>query len=138
MQRPAFALKSSIPVLRMLDETKSREFYIDFLGYNVDWEHRFNDDPSSPLYMQISHGESILHLNGHAESESPAAEVRIPVSRLREFCRFLCQKVKGDEKPEVVDPRYEGRPTDMNLQDPSGNMLVFWTPSWIAEQETQN
>ena len=81
MQRPAFALKSSIPVLRMLDETKSREFYIDFLGYNVDWEHRFNDDPSSPLYMQISHGESILHLNGHAECNAHPTLIEIEVGR---------------------------------------------------------
>jgi hypothetical protein len=29
------------PVLRCFDEAKTREFYLDFLGFKVDWEHRF-------------------------------------------------------------------------------------------------
>ena len=45
----------------MLDEKKSKAFYIDYLGYKVDWEHRFNDDSQSPLYMQI-HPVSYTHL----------------------------------------------------------------------------
>jgi len=33
------------PILRILDEAKAREFYVDFLGFNVDWEHRFESVP---------------------------------------------------------------------------------------------
>ena len=29
------------PILRIFDEAKAREFYVDFLGFKVDWEHRF-------------------------------------------------------------------------------------------------
>jgi len=32
---------SAIPLLRIFSETKAKEFYIDFLGFSVDWEHRF-------------------------------------------------------------------------------------------------
>jgi hypothetical protein len=42
----------TIPILRIFDEAKAREFYIEFLGFHVDWEHRF--EPDMPLYMQIS------------------------------------------------------------------------------------
>ena len=35
---------TAIPVLRIFDETKAREFYIDFLGFSLDWEHRFETD----------------------------------------------------------------------------------------------
>ena len=50
-------------VLRIFDEAKAKEFYVDFLGFKVDWEHRF--EPSLPLYMQVSKGGCVLHLSGH-------------------------------------------------------------------------
>ncbi len=37
------------PILRLFDEAATREFYADFLGFQIDWEHRFGDD--LPLYM---------------------------------------------------------------------------------------
>ncbi len=124
-----FQLGSSIPVLRILDESLARAFYLDFLGFEVDWEHRFSDNIQSPLYMQVSQGASILHLNGHATHDTPVCEVRIPVDGLQQYCDFLCSKQTEFSNPEVVDPRYEGRNTDMNIVDPFGNHLVFWAPS---------
>jgi hypothetical protein len=29
----------TIPILRIFDEVKAREFYVDFRGFNIDWEH---------------------------------------------------------------------------------------------------
>lgn len=29
------------PILRIFDEKKASEFYVDVLGFTVDWEHRF-------------------------------------------------------------------------------------------------
>ena len=122
-----FKIGSSIPVLKMLDEEKTRRFYMDFLGYKIDWEHRFEPVSSnSPLYMQIRSGESVLHLNGHADSDAPVTEVRIPVKELKAYCDYLREKSQGSERPEVVDPRYSGENQDMNIYDPSGNLLVFW------------
>jgi hypothetical protein len=40
------------PILRIFDERKAKEFYLDFLGFTLDWEHRFESD--LPLYMQVS------------------------------------------------------------------------------------
>ena len=37
------ALGIPVPILRMFDEAKTREFYCDFLGFTVDWEHRFEE-----------------------------------------------------------------------------------------------
>jgi catechol 2,3-dioxygenase-like lactoylglutathione lyase family enzyme len=34
-------LGKTTPILRIFDEAKAREFYVDFLGFKVDWEHRF-------------------------------------------------------------------------------------------------
>jgi catechol 2,3-dioxygenase-like lactoylglutathione lyase family enzyme len=35
---PAF---QAIPILRIFDLEKARDFYVGFLGFRVDWEHRF-------------------------------------------------------------------------------------------------
>ena len=42
----------TIPILRNFDEAKAREFYLGYLGFQVDWEHRF--EPGMPLYMQTA------------------------------------------------------------------------------------
>ena len=121
-----FEIGSSIPVLRMFDESKARAFYIDYLGFIVDWAHRFESNEQSPLYMQIHLGDAVIHLNGHAEEDAPISEVRIPVLRLENYCTYLCEKKANYPKPSVVDPRYEGKNTDMNIFDPFDNYLVFW------------
>lgn len=45
-------LETPIPILRIFDEAKAKEFYFDFLGFRLDWEHRFEE--GLPLYMQRS------------------------------------------------------------------------------------
>lgn len=59
-----------IPVLRMFDVGKAREFYLGFLGFAVDWEHRF--EYGMPLYMQISREGCALHLSEHHGDACPA------------------------------------------------------------------
>ena len=118
-----FEIRSSIPVLRMFDEAKAKAFYLDYLGFEVDWECRFT--PTAPLYMQIHLGDAIIHLNGHAGEDAPISQVNIPVRGLENYCQYLIAKGADYPKPEVVDPRYQGRNTDMNIDDPFGNELVF-------------
>ena len=36
-----------IPILRIFDEAKARELYLDYLGFTVRFEHRF--EPGAPL-----------------------------------------------------------------------------------------
>ncbi|QDT30358.1 Glyoxalase-like domain protein [Gimesia panareensis] len=118
-----FEIRSSIPVLRMFDEAKAKAFYLDYLGFEVDWESRFS--PTAPLYLQIHLGKAVLHLNGHAQEDAPITEVNIPVLGLQNFCDYLIAKKADYPKPIPVDPRYQGRNTDLNLFDPFGNLLVF-------------
>ena len=37
----AVRLQMGIPVLRIFDEAKAKEFYLGFLGFTMDWDHRF-------------------------------------------------------------------------------------------------
>ena len=56
-------LGSVTPILRIFDEQKAREFYIGFLGFMVDFEHRY--EPGFPLYMGVSQSGCTLHLSEH-------------------------------------------------------------------------
>jgi len=59
----ALSVDRVIPIMRIFDERRAREFYVDYLGFAVDWEHRF--DGQGPLYMQVSRGALVLHLSEH-------------------------------------------------------------------------
>ncbi|HEV7226043.1 MAG TPA: glyoxalase superfamily protein [Pirellulales bacterium] len=118
-----FEIRSSIPVLRMFDEAKAKAFYLDYLGFQIDWESRFS--PTAPLYVQIHLGDAIIHLNGHAKEDAPISEVNIPILGLQNYCDYLIAKRADYPKPIAVDPRYQGRNTDLNIYDPFGNYLVF-------------
>ena len=122
-----FGIGSSIPVLRMLDESAARAFYLDFLGFAIDWEHRFTPSRAeSPLYLQLHLGDAVVHLDGHADQNTPVAEIRIPVRDLQGYAEHLRSKRPDGHEITPVDPRYEGKPTDLNLVDPAGNMITFW------------
>jgi catechol 2,3-dioxygenase-like lactoylglutathione lyase family enzyme len=41
-----------LPTLRILDSEKSKAFYVEKLGFHVDWE--WHHAPESPVFMQIS------------------------------------------------------------------------------------
>ena len=67
-----------IPVLRIFDVAKAREFYGEFLGFAIDWEHTFDDH--APVYLQASRDGAVVHLSEHHGDASPGATVRILVA----------------------------------------------------------
>jgi hypothetical protein len=44
MSTSKITMKSTTPILRIFDEEKAKEFYLKFLEFKLDWEHRFEDD----------------------------------------------------------------------------------------------
>jgi hypothetical protein len=60
-----------IPILRIFSVEKAREFYLDYVGCNHDWEHRFDD--TAPLYMQVSRDGLVLQLSEHYGDGPPGA-----------------------------------------------------------------
>jgi hypothetical protein len=78
------------PILRILDEAKAKEFYVDFLGFKIDWEHRF--EASLPLYMQISQDDCIIHLSEHHGDCNPGGALRIETNDIGSMNRELLQK----------------------------------------------
>jgi catechol 2,3-dioxygenase-like lactoylglutathione lyase family enzyme len=114
-------LGRTTPILRIFDEQKAKEFYVDFLGFKIDWEHRF--EPGLPLYMQISKDDCILHLSEHHGDCSPGAAMRIEGTALDEFHQELLAKQYKYARPGIEDTPWGSR--DMSIGDPFGNRLVF-------------
>ncbi|MEM7299626.1 MAG: glyoxalase superfamily protein [Pseudomonadota bacterium] len=112
-----------IPILRSFDETKAREFYLDFLGFDLVFEHRF--DPNAPLYMGVQLGGCHLHISEHFDDACPGAAVRIEVDDVRAFCRELNAKKYKNARPEVMKQSWGFY--DMAIDDPAGNRIIFCT-----------
>lgn len=51
------------PQLRITDWERSRTFYVDGLGFTVDWEHRFA--PGLPVFAQLTRDGRSLFLSAH-------------------------------------------------------------------------
>ena len=71
------AFERAIPVLRVFDQAKAEEFYIGYLGFTTDWEHRF--EPDFPRYVQISRSDLIIHLSEHHGDGTPGSVVFVPM-----------------------------------------------------------
>lgn len=112
------------PILRIFDETKAREFYVDFLEFHIDWEHRF--EPGLPLYMQVSQGDCCLHLSEHHGDCSPGSAVRIPSDDVAQMQQMLVAKQYKYARPGVHSTPWGTR--EMSIGDPFGNRLTFFTP----------
>lgn len=111
-----------IPILRIFDEAKARQFYVDFLGFHVDFEHRF--EPDAPLYMGVSLGDCTLNLSEHHGDASPGSTVRIRVDELEDYHQQLLAKRYKYYRPGLADTDWGTR--EMTVQDGFGNKLVFF------------
>lgn len=109
-----------IPVLRIFDVDRAREFYLGFLGFRQDWEHRFDD--RSPAYLQVSREGAVLHLSEHHGDATPGATVRILVPRVAPLQRELL-----DRDYRYARPGVETMPWGLEVQvgDPFANRIVF-------------
>ncbi|MBK1783347.1 glyoxalase superfamily protein [Prauserella cavernicola] len=114
-------LRGAVPVLRVQDERLAREFYVDHLGFRVEWEHRF--EPGLPLYTRVSRDETVLDLSEHHGDGTPGSVVWVPVGDVRALHRELTARRHPRLRPGV-DHDAPGGPT-LEVIDPFGNVLRF-------------
>lgn len=115
------ALLKTTPILRSFDEAKAREFYIDYLGFALVFEHRF--EPGLPLYMAVARDGCELHLSEHHGDATPGAAVRIAVDDVEALCAELQARPVRHNRPEVQTMPWGTR--DFTVTDPFGNRLTF-------------
>jgi uncharacterized glyoxalase superfamily protein PhnB len=117
----AEAFQKAIPILRIFDEAKAREFYVDYLGFKVDWEHRF--EPGLPLYMQVSRGALVLHLTEHHGDACPGSALFVRMTGIEQFHAELAAKNYGNARPGIESTPWNSR--EVTVKDPFGNRLSF-------------
>ena len=111
-----------IPVFRIFDVAKAKEFYIDYLGFEIEWEHRFEE--SLPLYMQIRRSGFVLHLSEHYGDGSPGAVVYARMTGLREYHAKLKAKNYNYLRPGINEDA-PGEARELAVIDPFGNRIRF-------------
>ncbi len=110
-----------VPILRIFDVAKAKEFYVDFLGFTWDWEHRFDDN--APVYAQVSRDGIVLHLSEHHGGGAPGAAFMIETKGIADLHREMTEKKYRYARPGLEDQPWGAR--TINVTDPFGNKLTF-------------
>jgi uncharacterized glyoxalase superfamily protein PhnB len=117
---PAIGYQPPIPIFRIFDVDKAMEFYRNFLGFTVDFEHRFGEN--FPLYCQVSRGDCILHLSEHAGDASPGAKAFTWMHGIKAFHAELTAKDYRYLKPGLQEAPWG---LEMTVTDPFSNRIAF-------------
>jgi catechol 2,3-dioxygenase-like lactoylglutathione lyase family enzyme len=120
----AIAFHSVVPTFRIYSLDKAREFYVDFLGCKIDWEHRF--EPGAPVYMQVSRGNLKLHLSEHHGDGTPGSRAYVYAAGVRELHRELNDKRYRHNRPGLQEQ--EWGMIELQVVDPFDNRITFGEP----------
>jgi catechol 2,3-dioxygenase-like lactoylglutathione lyase family enzyme len=115
--------KAAIPILRIFDQARAYEFYRDFLGFDVVWEHRFEEH--APLYVEVALDGNRLHLSEHHGDASPGGAVIIEIDDARAFQRRLVEAQFGNLRP--------GRRA---FEAFTADLAAWWNPLLTADAGT--
>jgi catechol 2,3-dioxygenase-like lactoylglutathione lyase family enzyme len=111
------------PQLRMTKWDRSRAFYVDGLGFSVDWEHRF--EPGFPVFAQLTRQGLSLFLTEHAGDCQVGGAAYFVIDDVDSmFTEIRRRGIQPAEPP--TDTEWNAR--EMTVVDPDGNKLRFSTP----------
>jgi catechol 2,3-dioxygenase-like lactoylglutathione lyase family enzyme len=116
--------RRAVPVLRIFSLEKAREFYLDFLGFKVDWEHRF--EPDAPVYMQVSRAGLAIHLSEHHGDGTPGSTFYVYMTGVEELHRELAAKQYRYNRPGLE--KQEWGMLELRVVDPFNNRITFGEP----------
>jgi uncharacterized glyoxalase superfamily protein PhnB len=117
----AVAFQKTIPILRIFSVEKAKEFYVDYLGFSVDWGHHF--EVNTPAYMQVSRDGLTLHLSEHHGDCCPGSTVFVWMTGIEEFHREITSKHYKYLRPGLETTFYDAK--CVQVIDPFGNRIRF-------------
>ena len=109
-----------VPIVRIFDEARAMDFYGGFLGFSVDWQHRFH--PGSPLYCQMSLGGMRLHLSEHSGDASPGCNCVVYMKGVEAWQKSLIAKNYKYNRPGLEKQDWG---LECQVIDPFGNRIRF-------------
>lgn len=120
-ERPGeIAFQQAVPIVRIFDLAKAEEYYFGFLGFTLDWDHRYGDN--FPIYMQVSRGGLRLHLSEHAGDATPGGNMCVYMTGIRAFHAELTEKNYRFMKPGLET---SGDRLEVTVTDPFNNHIRF-------------
>jgi catechol 2,3-dioxygenase-like lactoylglutathione lyase family enzyme len=114
-------LQPAIPVLRMFNVDMAKAFYVDWLGFKVDWQHEYG--PDFPKYLQVSRDATILHLSEHYGDCSPGAKLIIHTDDVEALHAELGSRPNPYMRPGITLADWNAKV--LQVTDPFGNRLLF-------------
>lgn len=129
---PWEASNATIPVLRVFSVEAALQFYVEFLGFRLDFGGP-SGGGDTPYYGQVTRAGTTLHLTEVAYDPGPGATVMMWINgleRLREDLNARREQVRV-WGPAVWAPEIEQAPWGarvLTIGDPFGNTLRFNEP----------
>ena len=117
----AIEFERAVPVFRIFSLEKAREFYLDFLGFKVEWEHRFA--PDAPVFMQVSRGGLAINLSEHHGDGTPGSVAYVYTKGVRALHRELTDKNYRHNRPGLMEQDWGM--TELTVTDPFNNRITF-------------
>ncbi len=112
------------PIFRVFDYAKTVGFYIDWLGFQIDFIHQF--EPEAPRYLQISMRDLVFHLSEHHGDGVPGGRAFIrDFKGVREYHASLMAKKYKYNRPALEIPFWDDDSLQFIVDDPFGNRIAF-------------
>ncbi len=112
-----------VPALRITNYERSRKYYVEVLGFVVDWEHRFA--PQMPVFMSLTRDGMQIYLTQHKGDCQVGGLVHFIISDVDQWYNEF--RKHGAVVAEA--PNSDLGFKNMTIVDPDGNQLRFMEPS---------
>jgi len=93
------------PILAIFDEAKAREFYVDFLGFQIDWEHRF--EGTCRCTCKFPAAGLTLHLSEHVGDACPGSTVFVRMTGIDALHAELTRRNTNTFAPAIENRAVE-------------------------------
>ncbi|WP_077212434.1 glyoxalase superfamily protein [Bacillus dakarensis] len=116
-------MQKVVPAFRITDYKRSKAFYVEGMGFQIDWEHRF--EPNFPVFVQITKDEMTIYLTEHTGDCETGGLIHLFVPNVDKWYDELKSK-KDIHITEPPNDDLEGLRM-MTVVDPDGNQLRICT-----------
>ncbi len=100
------AMKPARPVLRIFDNHLAKLFYLDWLPFQLNWEHRPED--GGPSIMEVKRDDTTLVLSEHYGDGTPGTKVFIETDDLDSLHQELTDRQNPYMRPGIEDADWAG------------------------------
>ena len=111
-------MQRTVPMLHIESYEKAKAYYVDWLGFTIDWEFRL--EPTLPVYMQVSRDGLVLHLSEHQGDNPGGVKCHVDVDDLDALVAEWKSRRPGFSLEVEIAP---WNAKHISLKDPFGNEL---------------